>query len=590
MLKNIFYKLLFILILSSSMVFIAILFIVQYNNVAYSKVMIRNIINLLEREIIIYEISQFDDFRKFILQSDKNEVRMSIISTNGMLLADTIHNVYTNNSNNTTSHTKNDIIQALHSPNREIAFAVNNSTLKRDQYLYGSKKIKTVDNKYYILRIAIPIEPINKYFITFLFIIVFVIGSILIVVSFVLPLMTRNMMLPFYTIKERLDNIYTNKTYKTKNLTQFVDVNNILYDINELAINLNKNINGYKIEREKLNDVLEHIAEGIIAIDANKDIFFINQFAMHLLCISDTNCNSLEEIFSDKEILEKINSLIDTSTFSKFDIKGRDESVDIGVTITPVTNNENIIAFIKLNDVTDVRKVEVEKQDFFINASHELKTPLTSILGYSELLLNTGLSDRSLDFIKRINYEALRMKNLVVDMLTLSRMEGNIKEYIDSELKVTDLIINTIESNKIKADSRNISITIEKLDDVYIIANSEKVIEVFNNLLDNAIKYTNDGGSVFISLEDKKNYAVFTVRDTGCGISSKYLNRIFERFFRVKNDKYLEVQGTGLGLTIVKNICNYYNADIKVKSKEGVGTEVIVSFPILPKNIDYITI
>ena len=586
MLKNIFYKLLFILILSSSMVFIAILFIVQHNNVSYSEVMIRNIINLLEREILIYEISSFDDFRKFILQSDKNEVRMSVITTNGIIMADTIQNIFTNNNHNAT---RSDIIKALHSPIREIAFAVNNSTLKREQYLYGSKRIKTVDNKDYILRIAIPIDPINKYFITFLFIIVFVIGSILIVVSLVLPLMTRNMLLPFYTIKERLDNIYTNKTFKTRNLTPFTDVNTILYDINELAFNLNENMNGYKIEREKLNYVLENIAEGIIAIDPKKHIFFINQFAMHLLCTSDTSCSTLEDIIPDKEILEKINGIIDTNTFSKFDIKGRDDSI-IGVTITPVLNNENIIAFIKVNDVTDARNIEVEKQDFFINASHELKTPLTSILGYSELLLTTGISDRSIDFIKRINYEALRMKNLVIDMLTLSRMEGNLNEYIDSELKVKDIILNTVESHKIKAESRNIRIDIGNIDDVFIIANSEKVIEVFNNLLDNAIKYTNDGGSVFISLEEKKNYAVFTVRDTGCGISHKYLNRIFERFFRVKNDKYLKVQGTGLGLTIVKNICNYYNADIKVKSKENVGTEVIVSFPILPKNIDYITV
>ena len=117
-----------------------------------------------------------------------------------------------------------------------------------------------------------------------------------------------------------------------------------------------------------------------------------------------------------------------------------------------------------------------------------------------------------------------------------------------------------------------------EIESAIIIANKEKITEVVNNLVDNSIKYTDDGGNVKIALKNNGEKATFTVKDNGCGIENKYLNRIFERFFRVKNEKYLKVQGTGLGLTIVKNICAHYNADIYIESEKGKGTEVSVVF------------
>lgn len=129
--------------------------------------------------------------------------------------------------------------------------------------------------------------------------------------------------------------------------------------------------------------------------------------------------------------------------------------MDIEINVIPILNNKNISALIKFEDVTDIRKVEIEKQDFFINASHELKTPLTSILGYSELLINMSYKDKNenkkTDFIKRINAEALRMKELVLNMLTLSRMEANWQETIDEKINLKDIILNVFESNKIKS-------------------------------------------------------------------------------------------------------------------------------------------
>lgn len=577
MIKNIFYKSLFILILTSALMFIGILFTVQYNNIKYSQVMIMNIMEMLESEVDIYDVKTEEDFRRFVLQSDKKDLRISVIATNGIVIADTTTNIALSPMANHTN--RSDVIEALHSSGDKTVFSIHTSASQKIPYIYASKKINTKDNIDYILRISMPMDSVNKYLITFLFTAVMVIGIVIIIMALVLPSTAKSIMIPFYSIKETLDNIYKNKSQNIKNLTGFNDINDILYDINELAIDLNNNIIGYQTEREKLNYVLENIAQGIVAINKNKDIFFINQFALELLNSTDSDIKSLNEIIKDKSVIKKIEDAIKLNRFSKFDIKER--NMDIEINVIPILNNKNISALIKFEDVTDIRKVEIEKQDFFINASHELKTPLTSILGYSELLINMSYKDKNenkkTDFIKRINAEALRMKELVLNMLTLSRMEANWQETIDEKIDLKDIILNVFESNKIKSQKRNINIELD-IESAIIIANKEKITEVVNNLVDNAIKYTDDGGEIKIILKNNKDKAIFTVKDNGCGIESKYLNRIFERFFRVKNEKYLKVQGTGLGLTIVKNICAHYNADIYINSEENKGTEISVVF------------
>lgn len=577
MIKNIFYKSLFILILTSALMFIGILFTVQYNNIKYSQVMIMNIMEMLESEVDIYDMKTEEDFRRFVLQSDKKDLRISVIATNGVVIADTTTNIALNPMANHTN--RSDVIEALHSSGDKTVFSIHTSASQKIPYIYASKKINTKDNIDYILRISMPMDSVNKYLITFLFTAVMVIGIVIIIMALVLPSTAKSIMIPFYSIKETLDNIYKNKSQNIKNLTGFNDINDILYDINELAVDLNNNIIGYQTEKEKLNYVLENIAQGIVAINKNKDIFFINQFALELLNSTDSDIKSLNEIIKDKSVIKKIEDAIKLNRFSKFDIKER--NMDIEINVIPILNNKNISALIKFEDVTDIRKVEIEKQDFFINASHELKTPLTSILGYSELLINMSAKDKNenkkTDFIKRINAEALRMKELVLNMLTLSRMEANWQETIDEKIDLKDIILNVFESNKIKSQKRNINTELD-IESAIIIANKEKITEVVNNLVDNAIKYTDDGGEIKIILKNNKDKAIFTVKDNGCGIESKYLNRIFERFFRVKNEKYLKVQGTGLGLTIVKNICAHYNADIYINSEENKGTEISVVF------------
>lgn len=553
---------------------IGVLFTVQYYNIRSAQMMSLNILEMLENEINIYKIKTIDDFRKFVTQSDKEDLRITIISTNGTVIADTL--ISNLDKNQIENHgDRSEFIETLHGPSNHVAYSLKESETQDIVSIYSAKKIK-VDNNDYILRTAIPIDSINRYFLSFLFTILIVLTIVIIIIALVLPLITRNIMVPFNIIKSSLNNISENNSEIPKNLTNFDEINVVLYDINRLASNLNNNIKKYQTEKEKLGYVLENIEQGIIAIDKDKNIVFINQYTLDLLDISKDTPTHILEIMREKEVIEKINKAVELNRYSRFDISSHNGSVNIAFTIIPIFNNSKIVALIKLEDVTDIRKLEIEKQDFFINASHELNTPLTSIVGYSELLLSNNSKNRE-DFAKRINDEALRMKDLVSDMLTLSKIEESWQETIDEKIDLKEIVINVLASNKLKASNKNITI-IKDIESGFIFANKEKIIEVVNNLVDNAIKYTDKDGEIKVKLNSSKDKIVFSVIDTGCGIPSQYLNRIFERFFRVKNEQYLKVSGTGLGLTIVKNICNYYKADIYIKSKEHVGTEISVDF------------
>ena len=214
------------------------------------------------------------------------------------------------------------------------------------------------------------------------------------------------------------------------------------------------------------------------------------------------------------------------------------------------------------------------KQEFFTNASHELNTPLSSVLGYSEMLLTEKRYNES--FLTTIYDEASRMKLLIEDMLKISEIEES-KEIIDEEFDLKSIIEQVVSAALPKAKNKNITLN-AYLESCVIFASPKKITEAISNLVDNAIKYTNGGGRVIVRLKPEDGKAVFSVQDTGVGIPEKDHNRIFERFYRVDKGRTKSEGGTGLGLAIVKHVCNHYNAPIKLQSKEGSGTEITIAF------------
>lgn len=231
-----------------------------------------------------------------------------------------------------------------------------------------------------------------------------------------------------------------------------------------------------------------------------------------------------------------------------------------------------------------LNQIEFEKQvrqEFFSNASHELKTPITSVQGYAELLESGIIKDeeQKKDFIRRIKKEAVNMHNLINDILMISRLETKEAEVLKGDVRISILLDDIIESLKPLAVSHEITIHMDCMP-LCIYANGQQMKELFGNLISNAIKYNKPGGQVWIKVTEEDKTVIIRVKDNGMGIPKEALDRIFQRFYRVDKGRSKKQGGTGLGLSIVKHIVNFYHGTISVESELDAGTEFVVKIPI----------
>ena len=224
------------------------------------------------------------------------------------------------------------------------------------------------------------------------------------------------------------------------------------------------------------------------------------------------------------------------------------------------------------------------RQEFFSNASHELKTPITSIQGYAELLESGMIQDESTkaDFASRIKKEAVRMTGLINDILMISRLEAKEAEVTFSDVRVSVLLEEIIDSLKPQAAEAQVFVHVD-CQPLMIHANLQQMRELLTNLISNAIKYNRPGGQVWINIRETDGQMVIRVKDNGVGIPSDSLDRIFERFYRVDKGRSRKQGGTGLGLSIVKHIVNFYHGTIHVSSEPDMGSEFTVFLPMFPE-------
>ena len=241
--------------------------------------------------------------------------------------------------------------------------------------------------------------------------------------------------------------------------------------------------------------------------------------------------------------------------------------------------NQTPLLVIVITDVTNDRNNDKLKQEFIANASHELKTPITSITGFSEILLmnEDKYDEATKKYLKIINKESARMTGIVNDMLYLSNLQEREKLPIEIEKidlkELTNTVINEFE-NKIIKNKINVVNTIKN---AHIENNYDMLKHIVSNLIDNAIKYNKENGDIFISCIVKKNTVNLIIEDTGIGMDEKNIDKIFNRFYREDESHNRKKSGSGLGLNIVKQISEIINAKIKVESVIDKGTKFIIT-------------
>ncbi len=539
-----------LLITNAVIVFLALLLmlivsstIIYKENYNVHKTQLKNYLSLT--------VSSFDgeNFKRVenIVNNIDGNVRLTIIYKDGTVVLDTFK----------------DDITANHLTRPEITDLLNvnvrYSATEKKQMMY----IADFKKDYYI-RLAISMGSVNE---ALKFYILIGIGTLVIIELL-------SLFLSFYFNKRSLNPI-NNKIKELSTLanvkfTRSTTIDDLPKIIDNLTVILDEQINKINRQTKEFSTVLDLLNQGIIAIDRNYNIVILNKAALDIF--DETNrMISKNYIYLIRDVLlqQKIKYSIDERMNSNYTMELNCKLFQCNINYVKETWFAGGV-IVNIQDITIQQNLEKTKKDFFANASHELKSPLTSIIGYQQMIVEGIADDRELikNYSSKTLKEANRMNSIIIDMLNLASIEQNYNKN-DEKINLKKLLLEIIDSLESKIALKNIKITYS-LKEEYIYADATLLDELFRNLIDNAIKYNKENGTINVTLKKK----VVIVSDTGIGIPLMYQSRIFERFFRVDKGRSKASGGTGLGLAIVKHICDIYNYKISLKSIEDEGTSI----------------
>jgi two-component system phosphate regulon sensor histidine kinase PhoR len=363
--------------------------------------------------------------------------------------------------------------------------------------------------------------------------------------------------------------------------SDYYELEKIMATLRELLQQLSDSHHHLAAEQEKVDTILSNMAEGFVLLDSQGNVLLCNNAARDFFSVSQaTSVETIHNLTREKAIMDAISSAIEDDQVSIFDMElGAASVATLYVSSSRVASGERG-ATLLIMDTTAEKHLEQKKRDLYSDASHELKTPITSILGFSEMLSSgmvKGKKDKA-DTIGRIQVEASRMSDLVNDILTISQLESPDDVSIPTPFQAHEVLHDVISSLSWIKDDTHLTLT-EDIDEVMLYGDPRQFFHLCMNVLDNAIKYNRPGGSVRVELKERDKNVELRVEDTGIGIPSQDQVRVFDRFFRVDSARNRKTGGSGLGLAIVKHIVSLYQGSISLFSKAGSGTTLIITLP-----------
>lgn len=505
--------------------------------------------------------------------ASKLNVRITIIDTSGKVLADSQKDYQTMENH-------------LYRP--EITEALNDgtgistrysSTLKLNM-LYMALPIKNKGQIVGVNRISIWVKDINQIVWAYRFKILI----ILIILLFVALLFALYMSKSFTSPIKKISLASKKVAEGDFNVRLFMNNNREIKEFADNFNNMTEKLNDYfeqlNFEKEEFKRLVTSTKDGVIVINEAGQIIRANRSFLELFKEEEVINRNYWEIIRDADIINYIKSEKKKKNHIVKEIFTENSILLCSVNYLKTSNGYLLVFF----DITELKNLETIKKDIVSNVSHELSTPLTAIKGFIETLLEDERDENKRNFLEIVQRNTERLINIVKDLLTLSNYEKDrYKEKTFEELNLDKLLkdIFTIFVNKAKNKNVKIEYNIHK-DVKSFEADPYKVEQMFINLIDNAIKYT-DKGKVEINISNlDEEKIIIEVKDTGIGIPEKDLNRIFERFYVVDKSRSKKSGGTGLGLSIVKHVVLYHNGEIKVNSKVNEGTSFSI---ILPKRM-----
>lgn len=343
-----------------------------------------------------------------------------------------------------------------------------------------------------------------------------------------------------------------------------------------------------KLHNNEYQAILAAMDEGMLVFDRNGNLLEVNPTAMRLLNLTDANLDrDIDGIFSD----EKLNIFIHkalrlTSQLQDFiTLRGDDHDIHLKLYARPLvdTLGGELGILVVVSDITRLRHLESVRRDFVANVSHELKTPVTSIKGFVETLLEGALDnpEDARRFLQIVARQADRLDNIFNDLLTLAKIEQQEEEHL-IELKdgrVKEVLFCALQDCEREAQDKKIEISITCDESIFVPMNSHLLEQAVANLISNGIKYSEPQRQIHVWTEESSGEIKITVQDQGCGIAEHHLPRIWERFYRADQARSRKSGGTGLGLSIVKHIAQVHSGYLSVESTVGLGSRFTIHLP-----------
>jgi two-component system phosphate regulon sensor histidine kinase PhoR len=366
------------------------------------------------------------------------------------------------------------------------------------------------------------------------------------------------------------------------------EIGQLAESLNTMSEQLEKRIEAIIEDKNKMEAILSSMREGVIVIDKNENIVLFNSSLAKMLELRSEKYigKPFWEIISNNEV----NSILKKAFKKKnsFSVQAsilqRSETRNVQIQTAPIADHKGrLLGLVGVfHDVTEMRKFEKARSEFIANVSHELKTPITSIIGFVETLRDGAINDlkKRDEFLNIIHSHSQRLDNLVNDILSLSRIESREIEMNPAPISIKETLDNAkaLHNDKIRSKKQSLRMQIpDKLPAAF--SDPEMIIQVFSNLIDNAIKFTPEEGKITVKAREEDDFIQIDVSDTGIGIADEHLPRIFERFYRVDKARSREMGGTGLGLAIVKHIVHANRGKVSVKSEFGKGSTFSVFLP-----------
>ena len=353
-------------------------------------------------------------------------------------------------------------------------------------------------------------------------------------------------------------------------------------------INRVKKVTTQKNEQEA---IFMSLSQGVMAISSELKIKRMNTKAKKIFRLEERFKKdlALSEAIRQPELVEFVKEVMGNKEPAEMEMEILEpKRRHLKVNSAPYLNarSDQIGVVLIFSDITRIKKLEQHRIEFVANVSHELKTPLTSIQGYAETLLNPKMQsvpEKQIEFAEKIKDNSIRLRTMVEDLLYLANLDqhqGSSEEFKVREGDLSFQVRRSMEYLKAKAVSGNKSLVFEPTIEAKVRTNEGLFIQALVNIIDNAIKYSGDSEKVWIrSFADEQGRVCLEVKDEGIGISKEDMGRLFERFYRVDKDRSRITGGSGLGLAIVKNILDLHQIELKVESELGLGTRFVLIFP-----------